>query len=163
MSKLEQAVEAIRKLPSTYAKRHAAAIAEAATFANTDLQAMQNVEAIIGHTTVGSRNFVKWTLIARRAAEMIDQTPGAARRRSAGASMTAGCCSRCAMVGSEMFYTSDGMNTVCENVGACFYRVGILLRHLQTSRNLEHDNRAWISSQAFYLEHLSPIAEEAYG
>ena len=72
MSKLEQAVEAIRKLPSTYAKRHAAAIAEAATFANTDLQAMQNVEAIIGHTTVGSRNVVKWTTIARRAAGMND-------------------------------------------------------------------------------------------
>ena len=75
LSKLEQAFEAIRKLPSTYAKRHAAAIAEAATFANTDLQGARNVRAVIGHTAVGSRNVVEWTLIARRAAGMIDERP----------------------------------------------------------------------------------------
>jgi len=63
MSKLEQAVEAIRKLPSTYAKRHAAAIAEAATFANTHTQGVRNVRAVVGHTAVGLRNVVEWTLL----------------------------------------------------------------------------------------------------
>ena len=47
------------------------------------------------------------------------------------------------MIGGEMFYTYDGMNIVCKDIEACFYRVGILLRHFETDRNLNRDGRGW--------------------
>ena len=85
--------------------------------------------------------------------------------------MTAGRCSRCAMVGSKVnpLYTYEGTTIgddrniiVCKDLEACFYRVGILFRQFQTSRNLDQGDRGWHDGWIFQ-GFLMPVEEEAHG
>lgn len=64
----EAALEALRKVRSTFVFRHAEAIARAAVTAPTDEAAAAAVHALIGHTSVGDRRSRELALLARRAA-----------------------------------------------------------------------------------------------
>lgn len=64
---IEAAVTALQNIKSTYVKRHARRIAEAAVRYESAVAAVGAVQKLIGHTAVGSRRYEELTLAARKA------------------------------------------------------------------------------------------------